>query len=169
MAPTATFSSSEIFFRGRLCVNEVGLLRNPFFDSIKMTDVMNAKTPTTPSRLVTEPSSVSKTGIATTVKETIRFIFWNSSLIFIPRPPMASSGVAKRNKTIDAPIKFPTKISGSLSRTELIPTEISPKDVNKPRSKNETEKVESLSLLENFSIEEITSLDPNQIPKKESM
>jgi len=70
---------------------------------------------------------------------------------------------------IVAPIKLPTKISGSSFRTEFIPTDISPIDVKTPRIKKDIENCDIFKVLDNFSTDPIANPDPNQIPANDRM
>lgn len=81
---------------------------------------------------------------------------------------MASRGIIKSKITKDPPIKLPTKISGLLSKIELIPTDISVVEVKIPKIKKETKKDETLMVLEKLSVPCVIKLDAIHINKPAS-
>jgi hypothetical protein len=71
------------------------------------------------------------------------------------------------NKTIEAPIRFPTKISGSFSKMAFTPTESSLIEVKSPRIKKETIKEDIFKVLDNLPTALTAIPDPIQIPANE--
>ena len=55
----------------------------------------------------------------------------------MPFPTIANNGIINKNKTKDAPIKLPTKISGLCIDNEVKPIIISGRDVRMPKKKND--------------------------------
>lgn len=70
--------------------------------------------------------------------------------------------------TIEPPIRFPTNISGSFSKIELIPTDNSLMEVKKPKTINEIANCEILKVREILSTDLMANPEPIQIPTKES-
>lgn len=121
-----------------------------------------------PSIRVILPSMAEMEGKAATTSEAGRLKPRNSWVILIDLLVMAKRGIISMKITIEAPTRLPTKISGSSLIRELIPTEISPMEVKRPKRTKETIKEEIFNFLEIVSTDLTVRPEPIQTPRKES-
>ena len=119
------------------------------------------------SVLVILPSITESDGKATTRSDAGRLNPLNSGVIWIDLLTIAKSGIINIKITIEAPTRLPTNTSGLFLRRELMPTEISPMEVKKPKRTKETINDDILSFLDIFSTDLTVSPDPIQTPIKE--
>ena len=78
----------------------------------------------------------------------INLFFGNCRERITPLPKTAKMGITKRKRTIEAPVKLPTKTAGVLLMMELMPMFISGSELKKPRIKKETTNGERRSLVD---------------------
>lgn len=117
---------------------------------------------------VMRPSIVRSTGVAITTRLRGRLWPWNSGLMRMRLPTIASSGIISMKRMMEAPIRLPTYISGVPSMTALRPTANSLTEVNAPNTRKETAKDETLRIRDNRSTELAAKPEPIQIAVKAS-
>lgn len=114
-------------------------------------------------------SKVSKAGKPTTTAAETRSLKRKEWFKLTPLPKMARTGTTRRKTTTELPMRLPTKISGWLLMTALMPTMISVREVNKPKIKKDTKNEDILNEWEILETAETARPEPIQRRTKETV